>query len=227
MIICSLDIESTGINQDEDQILSLGAVLEDTENVKPLEELPAFHVYINHNTLKGNIIAFSMNKHNIDRIIALRKEHSDYISKGEDVNDRTRRQMIVSNYYIDGLTDNITGLKSRFEQWLHNHTLDSQDKQIVIAGKQVARFDLPFLEKQGFGSDYFYNSGRFSKRTIDPSILYTTWKEEVLPSTDLCLKRSGIDTECQHDALQDAIDVIVLLRRVTKNYTISLHHQID
>lgn len=219
MIICSLDIETTGIDQTHDMILSLGAVLDDTTNVKPLEELPAFHVYINHNTLTGNIYALSMNKNNIDRIIALRKEHQDYIFAGEDIQERVQRSVEVSNLYKDGLVEDIQSLKEIFEQWLNNHTIDSQDKQIVIAGKQAARFDLPFLEKQGFGIDYFYNSKKFSKRIIDPSILYTTWSEEVLPSTDLCLERSGLNTGIIHDALQDSINVLLLIRAATANYT--------
>lgn len=59
----------------------------------------------------------------------------------------------------------------------------------------------------------------YSKRTIDPSILYTDWYEDdVLPSTDLCNRRTNINTQQSHDALGDAINVIELIRKATNNY---------
>ena len=87
------------------------------------------------------------------------------------------------------------------------------------AGKNVARFDLPFLESKVFGKNYFYSSSKFSKRTIDPSVYFIEWSNEVLPSTELCLARAGIKSDVQHDALGDCINVIKLIRHATNNYT--------
>ena len=39
----SIDIETTGLDPENCQILSIGAVIEDTLNQLPFEELPTFH----------------------------------------------------------------------------------------------------------------------------------------------------------------------------------------
>ena len=42
MRIVSIDTETTGLDYDTCQILQVGAVIEDTINVRPLDELPRF-----------------------------------------------------------------------------------------------------------------------------------------------------------------------------------------
>ena len=43
---------------------------------------------------------------------------------------------------------------------------------------------------------------------------YTEWKEdESLPGLGLCKKRAGLPEEVAHDAVKDAQDVILLLRK--------------
>ena len=211
MKILSLDIETTGIDQENDMVLSLGAVLEDTKNIKPISELPKFHVYVDYDRLAGNIYAFSMNKHNIDKIIELKKKK---------VNDEKLTTVELLKKYqniepVDILVSNTENLKGAFMYWLLNHV---EKEPVVIAGKQVARFDLPFLESKVFGKDFFYTSSIFSKRTIDPSILYADWNDTVLPSTELCNVKAGFEPDIQHDALGDAINIIKLLRHATNNY---------
>jgi len=41
----SIDVETTGIDREKCQILSIGAVIEDTENIKPIKDLTFFSVY--------------------------------------------------------------------------------------------------------------------------------------------------------------------------------------
>ena len=42
----SIDIETTGLDAETNQILSIGAVVEDTNNLVPFDELPKFHAVI-------------------------------------------------------------------------------------------------------------------------------------------------------------------------------------
>ena len=58
----SIDLETTGLEKDRYQILSFGAMIEDTENKLPLSEIPKFHAAILHNELTGSPFALNMNK---------------------------------------------------------------------------------------------------------------------------------------------------------------------
>lgn len=81
--------------------------------------------------------------------------------------------------------------------------------RITIAGKNVAGFDLQFLSP--------LLKSMFRHRVIDIGSLYVDWeKDEYLPDLLTCKKRAGIDTPVAHDAREDAMDTIRLLR---KKYT--------
>ena len=55
---------------------------------------------------------------------------------------------------------------------------------------------------------------------IDPAILCMDWTTDAgLPNLAECMKRAGIEGVVTHDALQDAIDVVRVLRSITKNYS--------
>ena len=57
---------------------------------------------------------------------------------------------------------------------------------------------------------------KFRSRVLDPAILYVDWnKDDSLPSLTTCKERAGLDPLVTHDALDDAWDIIELLR---KNY---------
>ena len=51
MIYLSIDLETTGLEKDRYQILSFGAILEDTEKKLPYDEIPKFHAAILHNEI--------------------------------------------------------------------------------------------------------------------------------------------------------------------------------
>ena len=77
-----------------------------------------------------------------------------------------------------------------------------------MAGKNYSGFDKRFLEKlEG------WNTIKFSHRVIDPSILYMDWDNDTeLPNLDECLKRANINKTVSHNALDDAMDIVNLLR---------------
>lgn len=88
----------------------------------------------------------------------------------------------------------------------------SHEKKIVIAGKNVAGFDIPFLENMGY--DLF----KYHHRTIDPAMLYTNFMmDNVPPSLQECLIRAGHDVTVAHRAVDDARDVIRLVRAAQRN----------
>lgn len=84
----------------------------------------------------------------------------------------------------------------------------SLGEKITVAGKNFARFDANFLDKL----PDFNNHVNIHHRVIDPAILFWTPEDECLPDSKECLKRAGIDKKVQHLAMEDAADVISLVR---------------
>ena len=62
----SVDIETTGLDEENCQILELGAVIDDWTT--PIADLPVFHCYIKHDQIKGEAYALSMHPVILERI---------------------------------------------------------------------------------------------------------------------------------------------------------------
>jgi len=79
----------------------------------------------------------------------------------------------------------------------------------VFAGKNVGLFDLRFLRRLPG-----WESIKHHHRTIDPTLLFMDWENDAVPpDLNLCQKRAGINKIVSHRALDDAWDVIQLLRK--------------
>jgi oligoribonuclease len=203
----SIDIETTGLNPENCQILQIGAIIEDTKNPLPYEEIPKFKCFVEHPEYSGQPTAISMNSWIFDILSGLdgsfRENRTDY-----------RKQ---HNIIPVGLVARAVRL------WLIDNGIMPEDTsspvKITVAGKNFASFDKRFLEQlPGWGPLI-----QVRQRIIDPSVLLIDWeKDEVPPSLNSCIKRLEIDGEVSHDALEDAFDVIRVLRGSTKNYTIKL-----
>lgn len=91
-----------------------------------------------------------------------------------------------------------------------NYSNDGAIK-INIAGKNFGNFDSKFLEKLPHHNLLV----KFNHRILDPAMLYLDLEKdtETLPSTETCMKRAGIDSEVKHTALEDAMNVVRLLRK--------------
>ena len=58
----SIDIETTGLDPETCQIIQIGAVIEDTENPVPVENLPSFKCLVEHPQYTGSPFALVMNR---------------------------------------------------------------------------------------------------------------------------------------------------------------------
>ena len=205
MRIVSIDTETTGLDYDTCQILQVGAVIEDTINVRPLDELPRFSCIIERQLYQGQPFALNMNNWIIAILASLET------ARKED------RERIRKENHIMG-----EGLVARsFWVWLTANEIypnsGSKTEQITInvAGKNFASFDKKFLEKLPGWSNYI----QFAQRIIDPAEFFTHWKEDDrLPNLNECIRRAGLTGEVTHDAVQDAIDVIRVIRAATNDY---------
>jgi len=190
----SIDLETTGLDAENCQILEFGAVLEDTNNVLPLDELPTFHCYIKHpgGNISGNIFALNLNA-------------------GIIANLKNEKELKDTYQYLkpDELAD-------AFLAWLKiqgfeiKETYGKFHTTITVAGKNFAGFDRKFINK----IPDFSKKIRIRQRVIDPAVLFVDWKEdECLPSLDECKVKAGIEGVVTHLAVDDAMDVIKLLRK--------------
>lgn len=128
----SIDIETTGLDPETCQVLSIGAVIDDWKS--PIKELPTFHCYINHGTFTGEPFALSMHS-KIFRAIA------------EDIDDPCIR-------YPDAITD-------EFDQWLYCNRIYTDKKRIVVAGKNFGVFDYQFLKRLPNWKSHIHMKHRF------------------------------------------------------------------
>ena len=181
----SLDIETTGLTPKTCYVLEIGALIEDTEHPLPRNELPTFHAYIWKETYQGEPYALAMNAHIFTKILELRKSGDP------------------SLWILDG----VSGVSRPFGQFLANNF---NGKRAVVAGKNVSGFDLPFLTEciPGWAA-----VATFHHRVIDPGMMYfNPLTDMVPPDLKECKKRAGLSELVTHEALDDAWDVIQLVR---------------
>lgn len=177
----SIDIKTTGIDPEKDQILEIGAIIEDTTKPVEFKNAPKFHCYIKHERITGSPYALQLNN-KILKILAGKENTDVKIASKED-----------ASY--------------DFKMFIAHHLKEP----FVAAGKNFAGFGLPFLKKlPNF-------CVKFHHRVLDPAIYYTNFnKDKVLPSMAECFARAtGLRNFKYHEALDDAWNVILLLRNYT------------
>ncbi len=194
----SIDLETTGLDWENNQILEFGAVLEDSNKKLPIEELPKYHAFIKHpgNNISGNIFALNMNASIIEKLKneKLYKDKYNYI-KIDELADDFLAWLKIQGFEID---------EKIYDDTTHYSTT------ITVAGKNFAGFDKNFLNNvPGFSKKI-----KIRSRVIDPAVLFVDWKnDDALPSLDECKQKAGIVGAVTHTAVEDAIDVIELLRK--------------
>ncbi len=224
MKFASIDIETTGIDNERSQTLSIGIVLEDCNDIKPINELPKLEIAIIHERIEGEIFALNMNRDLISDILRYKLAKTDeerkqieaetgreYLNE-EDVVKRIFQFMydhnaIEGDYTFGDMREIVRGktypaLTSKMKPWYFN-----------AAGKNFASFDQKFLERLPRWKQVFKIRGR----VLDPAILFVDWaNDDAAPGLSLCKERAGLSSVVTHNAIEDALDVVMLLR---KQYT--------
>ncbi len=219
MIYVSIDIETSGLNPDMNNVLSIGAIIEDTDKKLPFDECPKFNAIVLQNNIQGSPRAITMNK----EIISLMGEYLE----GKD---EVRQQLIQSSGYQFFEEEEVI---KEFYWWLERNgyfqsnnsggyvTLeDGYLKPIInngtkpitlnVAGKNFGTFDKLFLQELPWWQKLI----RTRQRVLDPAILCVDWKEDTsLPSLTQCKERTNVEGIVTHNALEDAWDVIQVLRK--------------
>jgi hypothetical protein len=218
----SIDIETTGLDPQTCQILSIGAVIEDTNNKLPVKELPRFHGVIKRENINGSIFAINLNKDLIEAI----KDYSE--ARTPELKEDVELRFGAKFYHEDEIVEALyqfcyrNGLVPPDPYFLDKtikvvddipyFTLSSNMPKVYLncAGKNFAGFDKKFLELLPRWKQVF----SIRSRVLDPGILFVDWKnDESVPSLLECKQRAGIDGIVTHNAVEDAMDVVLLLRK--------------
>ena len=222
MVYVSIDIETTGLGENT-QTLSIGLVVEDTNNLIPFEELPKLEIAIIHERLEGEIFALNMNRDLISDILsykiaktALERKDIEVKTGREYLTEENVTKRIFHFLYdhkaLDGGPDLFD--PNRMVEVVNGKTypmLTSKMKPYYFngAGKNFANFDNKFLERLPRWKQVLRARGR----TIDPSILFVDWKnDDAIPGLSLCKERAHLDPHVTHNAIDDAMDIVKLLR---------------
>ena len=217
----SIDIETTGLDREKHQVLSIGAIIEDTTKKLSFEEIPKFYGLILHREIIGSPRALTMNKDLIEMI-------GTYIEGNENIKNLMidehgkifyEEDKIIPDlyrfFYRNGLGDfDVSDFMREMQviDGISYPSINGKTKPIVInvAGKNFGTFDKLFLEKLTWFKKLIY----VRQRIIDPAILHCDWNnDEFLPSLEVCKERSGFEKKVSHNALEDAWDVITVLRK--------------
>jgi oligoribonuclease len=219
MIYVSIDIETSGLNHDMNHVLSIGAIIEDTDKKLPFEEIPKFNAIVLQNNIQGSPRAITMNK----EIISLMGEYLEGKNEVREILNNNsgykfyEEDEVVAEFYrflfANGFAYELG--PGDFANTIHNveyPAIGGKTKPITInvAGKNFGTFDKLFLQELPWWQKLI----RTRQRVLDPAILMVDWKNDTsLPNLTTCKERAGVNGIVTHNALEDAWDVIEVLRK--------------
>ena len=223
MIYVSIDTETTGLNPETCQLMSIGAIVEDTEKKLSFDQIPKFHCAIlrgERDILQGELFALNMNKDLIERItqysIAKTQDERDGIVqktgmiflKEEEV-ARSFFHFLIDSGVITPEWDFTKTVEIINGKTYPALTTKMKSFHLNVAGKNFHSGDQTYIERLPRWKQIF----RIRHRHIDPSVLFVDWKnDESIPGLGKCKERAKVDGIVTHDALEDAWDVVQLLR---------------
>jgi hypothetical protein len=212
MIYTSIDIETSGLDSEKHKVLSIGAIIEDTEKKLPYEDCPKFNAIVLQNEITGSPRALTMNKGLIAMIGEYLEGSAEVRFNMDTILDYSfyKEDEVVKKFYeflwVNGYGDAVPN------QLLVTSKIDSNSKPITlnVAGKNFGTFDKLFLQELPWWQKLI----RTRQRVLDPAILMVDWKnDKSLPNLTTCKERADIQGVVTHNALEDAWDVIEVLRK--------------
>lgn len=202
----SIDIETSGLDSTKHQILSIGAIIEDTEEKLPFDEIPTFNAIVVQRDITGSPYALNLNK-GIIELMGKYLEDRENLEDDLDYIFLEKDEVVIAFYrflFKNGLGNYEFNLTDQIEviDGVSYPTIGrAKSIPINVAGKNFGTFDKLFLEKLPRWKQLI----KVRQRILDPAILHCMWSfDEKLPSLNECKVRSGIRGQVTHNALEDA-----------------------
>jgi hypothetical protein len=222
MIYLSIDIETTSTDPEKHQILSIGVIVEQTTKKLPFDKIPKFHCAIVREEIVGGLFALNLNRDLIQTINSWNTSSDEVkrdlergldmiFCKEDEVVGHLFRFLYRHNVLDKSLYERSINTKVEIVDGFSYPSLRSNiaKSHLTVAGKNFGTFDKLFLEKLPRWNQVF----KIRQRIIDPTILFTDWEnDEALPNLTTCKERAKTGGAVTHDAIQDAWDVIELMR---------------
>jgi DNA polymerase III epsilon subunit-like protein len=209
----SIDIETTGLDKDKNQILEIGAVLDELGSDTPIEDLPKFRAVLIHKEMQINAFCANLHEALWPEILAAKNwmgcENHVFAHYDKD-NGKVRESQHNNTHYM---TPDL--LEHHFYKWIDSVLSRNTGTRLLlekitinVAGKNAGSFDIPFIE----ALPNWQGMIRFRRRVFDPASHYARPGDKCLPDLQECLNRAGIDSTVAHTAVDDALDVVRLIR---------------
>lgn len=210
MQIASIDIETSGLDCYSHDTMEVAVVLGDLFT----DEEPVRQRFV---ILKDsyNLDPFCANMHQelIKEILEAKKFIETVLC--EDLPQQIKQQdQDYSTYYCS--EEDFFPLLAK---WLEDQEVECRDDgtyKLNPAGKNFYAFDYRFLKALP-DSDLV----TFTHRALDPGPLYTQKGDLRVADLQTCLQRAGRESTVSHTAMEDAMDVFMLLRDYYKNINIT------
>jgi hypothetical protein len=225
MIYVSIDIETSGLDYEKHKVLSIGAIIEDTEKKLPFDEIPKFNAIVLQNEIVGSPRAITMNQSIISLMgmyLESSKEDKKMLQMMEDLQPYGykfyEQDEVIKEFYYwldrNGLGHGFTnsGGYAEVVDGVQRPIINGGTKPITlnVAGKNFGTFDKLFLQELPWWQKLI----RTRQRVLDPAILMVDWtNDKALPNLTTCKERAGVNGIVTHNALEDAWDVIEVMRK--------------
>lgn len=121
MIVYSIDIETTGLDPERNQVLEIGVARGEIYDYSPLD---TWHCYVYHDELCGNPFALNMNRDLLQEMFELKQTNSS--------------RLVPPNKVFP-----------LFKEWLTS-ICESNPTKLIVCGRNFNGFDKQFLRQLGF-----------------------------------------------------------------------------
>lgn len=221
MKILSIDIETTGLDINESEILEVGIVAFDSDIPFKTTKDNTLRIVMVKNKWRGETYALNLNKDIIKEILDAQKFFKGSPLKPLHINSEGNYSTVyvnaenTSNYWRSAFSPSFpVGLSHIKESTLDEEISNFLSKnniegRVSPAGKNFAGFDAPFLKRNNF---FKVLTDRLSHRVIDPGSMYVEASDSKVPWLGLCLERAGFEPIVPHTAVEDAMLVVKVVQ---------------
>ncbi len=209
----SLDIETTGLDKNKNQIVEVGAVLDKIGSTTPIEELPKFRAVLLHDEMVMGTYCANLHKELWDKICWAQEVYMSLLKSDGYAKEPLSIPSIAVYYCKPNMFETL------FHNWIGENYLSPfsaeqmrnnlETIKINIAGKNPGTFDIPFLE----ALPGWQGLVKFHRRILDPASHCIQPDDEHIPDLQECLNRCGLEGTVSHTAVDDAIDIIRVIRQ--------------